>query len=105
MDYYNKEIECMNREDKKDLQSKRLIQTVRRVYDNVKTYREKMDKINLKPSDIKSIDDIHKLPFTTKQDLRDNYPFGMFATKKSDIIRVHASSGTTGKLTVVGYTK
>ncbi|HHU43493.1 MAG: phenylacetate--CoA ligase [Bacillota bacterium] len=105
MEYYNKEMECMSLSDKKELQSKRLIDTVQKVYDNVKTYREKMDKIGLKPSDIKGIDDIHKLPFTTKQDLRDNYPFGMFAADKRDIIRVHASSGTTGKLTVVGYTQ
>ncbi|MFW5780067.1 MAG: phenylacetate--CoA ligase family protein [Bacillota bacterium] len=105
MDYYNKEMECMSLADKKLLQGERLMKVVKRVYDNVKTYRDKMDKIGLKPSDIKSIDDIKKLPFTTKQDLRDNYPFGMFATKKSDIVRVHASSGTTGKLTVVGYTQ
>lgn len=105
MQYYNKEIECMSLAEKKVLQGERLKSVVKRVYDNVKTYRDKMDAINLKPEDIKGIEDIHKLPFTTKQDLRDNYPFGMFATPKSEIIRVHASSGTTGKLTVVGYTK
>lgn len=105
MEYYNKEIECMPLEKKKQLQGERLKQVVQRVYDNVKAYRDKMDAIGLKPSDIKGIEDINKLPFTTKQDLRDNYPFGMFAVPKKDIIRVHASSGTTGKLTVVGYTK
>lgn len=105
MKYYNEEIECMNCQDKKKLQSERLIDLVNRVYYNVKTYREKMDKIGLKPSDIKSIDDISKLPFTTKKDLRENYPYGMFAVPMNKIVRLHASSGTTGKLTVVGYTK
>lgn len=105
MQYFNEKIECMPKEAKKELQSKRLIEVVKRVYDNVPCYRAKMDAIGLKPSDIKSIDDISKLPFTTKQDLRANYPFGLFATDKKNIVRLHASSGTTGKLTVVGYTK
>lgn len=104
MKYYNQE-ETLPREELKKLQSKRLIDVVKRVYDNVPTYRAKMDKIGLKPEDIKSIDDISKLPFTEKHDLRSNYPFGMFAVPKSKIIRLHASSGTTGKLTVVGYTQ
>ncbi len=91
--------------EKKELQSQRLLEVVRKVYDNVASYRVKMEEADLRPEDIKSIDDIHKLPFTTKQDLRSNYPFGMFATNKKNIIRLHASSGTTGKLTVVGYTK
>ena len=78
---------------------------VKRVYDNVPTYRAKMDAIGLKPEDIKSIDDITKLPFTTKSDLRNNYPFGMFASPLKDIVRLHASSGTTGKLTVAGCTQ
>lgn len=103
--YYDKKTECMPREELKKLQSQRLIEVVKRVYDKVPMYRKKMDDINLKPEDIKSIDDLHKLPLTTKQDLRDNYPFGMFATDRKNIIRIHASSGTTGKLTVVGYTK
>ncbi len=105
MNYYNKEKECMPFAEKKALQSQRLRQVVKNVYDNVKTYRKKMDEIKLKPSDIKGIEDIYKLPFTTKEDLRNNYPFGMLAVPKSKIIRLHASSGTTGKLTVVGYTK
>lgn len=105
MRYYNQEMECLALDKKKELQSKRLIEVVNRVYNNVAPYRAKMDAIGLRPEDIKSIDDISKLPFTTKQDLRDNYPFGMFAAPKKDIIRLHASSGTTGKLTVVGYTK
>ncbi len=103
--FFNKQIECMPREEKKVLQSNRLQEVVKRVYDNVPTYRAKMDEIGLKPEDIKSIDDIVKLPFTTKKDLRDNYPFGMFAAPLDDIVRIHASSGTTGKLTVVGLTK
>lgn len=87
------------------LQSKRLVSLVKRVYENVPAYRAKMDAIGLKPSDIKSIKDLPKLPFTVKQDLRDSYPFGLFATPLSEINRIHASSGTTGKQTVVGYTK
>ena len=103
--YFNKEIECMSRSEKEVLQSERLKTVVKRVYEHVPLYRAKMDAIKLKPSDIKSIKDIYKLPYTVKQDLRDSYPFGMFAAPKKDIIRLHASSATTGKLTVVGYTK
>lgn len=105
MAYFNEKIERMSRSEMEALQSERLVDLVKRVYENVKYYRAKMDQIKLKPSDIKSIKDLHKLPYTTKQDLRDNYPFGTFAVSKKDIIRVHASSGTTGKLTVVGYTR
>lgn len=86
-------------------QSLRLIETVKRCYENSKFYREKFDEIGLKPSDIKSIDDITKLPFTVKSDFRANYPFGLFAVPLEEIVRVHASSGTSGKQTVVGYTK
>jgi phenylacetate-CoA ligase len=102
---WNKTFECMGREEMRECQSRRLIETVQRVYHNVPAYREKMQKIHLVPEDIKSIDDLSKLPFTIKQDLRDNYPFGMFAVPMSEIVRVHASSGTTGKPTVVGYTR
>ncbi|MDR1906127.1 MAG: phenylacetate--CoA ligase [Clostridiales bacterium] len=105
MKYYNKKIECMDRKSLKELQSRRLVNLVEFVYKNMPAYKAKMDAVGLLPSHIKGIDDISKLPFMTKQDLRDNYPFGLFASKKRDIIRVHASSGTTGKLTVVGYTK
>ncbi len=105
MKYYNEEIETMSRDKMNALQSNRLVDLVKRVYENVPYYRAKMDEIGLKPEDIKSIEDISKLPFTTKKDLRDNYPFGTFAVPMSEIVRVHASSGTTGKLTVVGYTK
>ncbi len=105
MKYFNEAMECLSKEDKKKLQSQRLVEVVKRVYDNVPTYRQKMDDIGLKPEDIKGIEDITKLPFTTKQDLRNNYPYGMFAAPMKDIVRIHASSGTTGKLTVVGYTQ
>lgn len=103
--YYNEKIECMDRSELKKLQSERLVAQIKRVYERVPAYRKKMDEIGVKPEDIKSIDDIVKLPFTVKHDLRENYPFGMFAADRKDIVRVHASSGTTGKLTVVGYTK
>ncbi|NLK73273.1 MAG: phenylacetate--CoA ligase [Clostridiales bacterium] len=102
---WNPHYECMDREEMRAVQSKRLCDTVDRVYHNVPFYRNKMQQLGLEPGDIKSIDDISKLPFTTKQDLRDNYPFGLFAVPKSEIVRVHASSGTTGKPTVVGYSR
>jgi len=95
----------MSRQDMRALQSERLKQLVDRVYNNVAFYRSRMDEMGVKPSDIQSIDDIVKLPFTYKTDLRDNYPFGLFAVPMKDIVRVHASSGTTGKPTTVGYTK
>ena len=89
----------------RELQSERLRELVQRVYNNVPFYQKKMDNAGVKPTDIKSIDDISKLPFTSKQDLRDNYPFGLFAVPMKEIVRVHASSGTTGKPTTVGYTR
>lgn len=95
----------MSRDALHNLQSKRLVKLVNYVYHNVEFYRKKMQAIGLLPSDIKDIDDIVKLPFTTKDDLRDNYPFGLFAVPNSEIVRIHASSGTTGKATVVGYTR
>ena len=104
MDYYKPEIECAPRSELEALQSYRLSRTVRRVYENVAPYRKKMDEAGVKPEDIKSIADLQKLPFTVKQDLRDNYPYGMFASPMKDVVRIHASSGTTGKQTVVGYT-
>lgn len=105
MAYYNQKIETLSLEEKRTLQSERLATVVKRVYDNVPAYRQKMDAAGIKPEDIKSIDDIVKLPFTEKHDLRENYPFGMFAAPMSEIVRIHASSGTTGKLTVVGFTR
>ncbi len=102
---WNEPMECMSRDQMHDLQSRRLKDMVIRVYHNVEFYRRKMQEIGLEPGDIHSIDDLTKLPFTTKQDLRDNYPFGLFAVPKSEVVRVHASSGTTGKSTVVAYTR
>ena len=102
--YYDEKLETMSKEELKALQSERLVSTVKRVYENVPYYRKKMDDIGLTPDDIKSVDDLYKLPFTYKQDLRDNYPFGTFAVPQSQVARIHASSGTTGKQTVVGYT-
>lgn len=102
---WNETKECMSREDMTLLQSARLRKLVDYVYHNVEFYRKKMQAVGLLPSDIKGIEDIDKLPFTTKDDLRDNYPFGLFAVPQSEIVRIHASSGTTGKATVVGYTR
>ena len=101
---YNRDAEAMPREKLRELQSERLSAMVKRVYENVPMYRERFNSMGLNPEDIKSIDDITKLPFTYKQDLRDNYPFGLFAVPMDEVVRVHASSGTTGKQTVVGYT-
>jgi len=97
--------ETMSRAEIESLQLERLKETVNRVYDKVEPYRRKMDAVGVKPSDIVSLKDLAKLPFVTKQDLRDNYPFGLFAVPKDELIRIHASSGTTGKPTVVGYTR
>ncbi len=102
---WNEKIECATRDLMSEIQSERLIDTVKRVYHNVPYYRQKMQDSGITPEDIKSIEDISKLPFTTKTDLRDNYPFGSFAVPMSQIVRVHASSGTTGRPTVVGYTR
>ena len=102
---WNETKECMSRDEMTNLQSARLKKLVDYVYHNVEFYRKKMQKVGLLPSDIKGIEDITKLPFTTKDDLRDNYPFGLFAVPNSEIVRIHASSGTTGKATVVGYTR
>jgi len=102
---YNEKYECMSRDEIEKLQGDRLRDKVKYVYERIPYYKKKMDCIGVKPEDIKSLDDIGKLPFTVKQDLRDNYPFDTFAAPMEDIIRIHASSGTTGKATVVGYTK
>lgn len=102
---WNESRECMSRDELETLQSARLVKTVDRVYHNVEFYRKKMQSLGLEPGDIKGIEDLEKLPFTTKNDLRDTYPFGLFAAPQSEIVRVHASSGTTGKATVVGYTR
>ncbi len=97
--------ETLSREQIERIQLERLIETVNRVYEKVPYYKEKMDRVGVKPSDIKTLSDLSKLPFVTKQDMRDTYPFGLFAVPKEKLVRIHASSGTTGKPTVVGYTK
>jgi phenylacetate-CoA ligase len=102
---YNEEYETLPREVLEILQLKRLQQVVSRVYHTVGFYRKSFDEAGVSPEDIKSLDDLRRFPFTTKQDLRDNYPFGMFAVPMSSVVRLHASSGTTGRSTVVGYTK
>lgn len=102
---WNKSKECMSRDEMSALQGKRLHKLVELVYHNVPFYREKMQERDLCPDDIQSIEDITKLPFTTKQDLRDNYPTGLQAANQSEIVRIHASSGTTGNPTIVGYTR
>ena len=102
---WNEAKECMSRDEMQVLQSKRLVKTVNRVYHNVEYYRKKMQRVGLEPGDIKGIEDLYKLPYTSKDDLRATYPFGMFASPQSEIVRIHASSGTTGKATVVGYTR
>ncbi len=105
MEIWNRHFECMDRKELRQVQNERLRETVDRVYFNVPYYRHKMQEAGLVPENIKSIDDLSRLPFTIKNDLRDNYPFGLFAVPMSEIVRVHASSGTTGKPTVVGYTR
>lgn len=105
MNIWNRHFECMERDDLRYNQERRLRETVARVYFNVPYYRHKMQEAGLGPEDVNSLDDLRKLPFTTKDDLRDNYPFGLFAVPMSEIVRLHASSGTTGKPTVVGYTR
>lgn len=102
---FNEEFETLPREALDALQLKRLRQVVERVYHTVGFYRTAFDEAGVTPDDIRTLDDIRRIPFTTKQDLKDNYPFGLFAVPMSNIIRLHASSGTTGKPTVVGYTK
>lgn len=102
---WNKQKECIPRSQMKEWQNKKLKETVNTVYHNVPYYRKKMQKKNIKPADITGLSDLKKLPFTTKEDLRNNYPYNLFAVPLSQIIRVHASSGTTGKPTVVGYTR
>ena len=98
-------MECMSRDEMRELQSERLVKQVKNVYENVQFYRKKMDEIGILPGDIKGIEDIGKLPFTTKEDLRDNYPFGLLAVPREKIARVQGTSGTTGKLTLASYTQ
>ncbi|MCD6354864.1 MAG: phenylacetate--CoA ligase [Prolixibacteraceae bacterium] len=102
---WNEKIECATRDEMKAIQSERLKRTIERVYHNIPAYRAKMQEKGLIPDDIKGVDDLSKLPFTNKSDLSDCYPFGMFTVPMSEIVRLHSSSGTTGKPTVVGYTR
>lgn len=103
--YWNEEIETMSREDMKKLQDERLVKQVHHVYDNVKYYRDLMDKKGVKPDDIKGVEDLHKLPFLSKADLRDAYPYGLLAVPLSECVRIHSTSGTTGKRVVAFYTQ
>lgn len=105
MEYWQPKMETLPRADLRELQLKRLKKTVKSVYDNVPLYRQRFDEAGVKPTAIKTLDDLRKLPFTKKTDLRDNYPFGLFAVPMGEVNRIHASSGTSGKSTVVGYTK
>lgn len=105
MAIWNEAKECMSRDQLSVLQGERLKKQVKYVYHNVEYYRKKMQAVGVEPGDINGLEDITKLPYTTKDDLRDTYPFGLFAAPQSEIVRVHASSGTTGKATVVGYTR
>ena len=105
MAIYQREIECMERSELEKLQSERLVWQVKRMYERVELFRQRMDEKGLTPDDIHGIEDLHKLPFSYKQDLRDCYPYGLFAVPMNEIVRVHASSGTTGKQIVVGYTE
>jgi len=103
--YYQEEYETMPRDKIRELQSKRLVEQFKYVYDNVEYYRNRCKEAGVTPDDIKSIDDLDKIPFTCKDDLRATYPYGLFAVPRKEVVRIHASSGTTGKQIVVGYTK
>ena len=101
---WNKEMECADRETMRALQLEKLQKTVKHEYENVAPYRKKMDEAGVKPEDIRTLEDIRRLPFTTKEDLAENYPTGLFAKPMEEIVRIHASSGTTGKPKIAGYT-
>lgn len=103
--YYQPKIECASREQIRAWQDERLAKTVKRVYENVEFYRKKMDEAGVVPGDIQSLDDLHKLPFLTKDDLRDAYPYGLLASPLSDCVRIQSTSGTTGRRVVAFYTQ
>lgn len=103
--YFQEEIETASQEQIKQWQSERLVKQVKHVYDNVKMYRDRMDEMGIKPEDIKGVEDLHKLPFTTKDDLRDQYPYGLLATSLDDCVRIQSTSGTTGRRVVAFYTQ
>lgn len=103
--YWQEELETLDREQLAGIQLKGLQKTVANCYENVPYYREKLSRLGIHPSDIKTLDDVRKLPFTKKSELRDNYPYGLFARPIKEMVRIHGSSGTTGKPTIVGYTR
>ncbi len=103
--YYQKEIECASRDEIISIQNKKLVEQVKHVWDNVPYYRKKMEKAGVTPDDIKSIDDLHKLPFLSKTDLRDAYPYGLLGVPQSEVVRIHSTSGTTGKRVIAFYTQ
>ena len=103
--YWNESIECMSREDMKKLQDERLVAQVKHVYENVPYYKKLMDEKGVTPEDIKSTDDLHKLPFLSKADLREAYPYGLLAKPLSECVRIQSTSGTTGKRVVAFYTQ
>ena len=103
--YWNREAECMSRDRMQEVQLRRLRTTVERAFNNVPHYRRVLQSQGMEPGDVRTLDDLAKLPFTVKKDFRDNYPFGLFAVPQNEIVRYHSSSGTTGKPTVVGYTR
>ena len=94
--YYDCNMECISRDLLRHIQSKKFVNMIKNCYKYIPLYKKRLDKLGIEPRDIKSIDDISKLPFTYKEDLRDSYPFGMFAVPKEELVRIHASSGTTG---------
>ncbi|GAA0598610.1 hypothetical protein GCM10009001_13510 [Virgibacillus siamensis] len=102
---FNEELETLERDKLEELQLNNLQKTVQRVYDKVPFYKEKFTEAGFNPDDIQSLDDLQKLPFTVKKDLRNHYPYGLFASPMKDIVRLHASSGTSGKPTVVAYSE
>ena len=103
--YYQQEIECASREEIKKMQSERLVKTVKRAYENSAYYKKLMDEKGLTPQDVKSVDDLHKLPFIKKDDLREAYPYGLLAAPLSECVRMHSTSGTTGKRVMAFYTQ
>ncbi|MBR6256462.1 MAG: phenylacetate--CoA ligase [Lachnospiraceae bacterium] len=103
--YFQEEIECASEEKLREIQNKKLVEQVKHVWDNVPYYRKKMEEKGVTPDDIKSVDDLHKLPFLSKYDLRDSYPYGLLGVPKKDVVRIHSTSGTTGKRVVAYYTQ
>ena len=103
--YFQKEIECASREEIVAIQNKKLVEQVHHVWENVPYYRKKMEEAGVTPEDIKSIDDLHKLPFLSKDDLRNAYPYGLMGVPKEDVVRIHSTSGTTGKRVIAFYTQ